>query len=93
MCFVLDDEFCLNLKLIRPLPVVSVVYHWEVESRRGEKSDYGADDNMSANICIIWATCGGDKYDKHNSASELDTHTNIAVIGSQATVFHTDRTA
>ena len=34
-----------------------------------------------------------DKDDKHNSTTELDTHTNVDIIGIQATVFHTGRTA
>ena len=34
-----------------------------------------------------------DKDDKHNSTTELDTHTNMDIIGIQATVFHTGRTA
>ena len=51
------------------------------------------EDTMSANICMIWATCGGDKYDKHESTNELDTHTNMAVFGNQATLFRTGRTA
>ena len=48
---------------------------------------------MSANIYMIWATCGRDKDDKHDSTTELDTHANMAVIGIQATLFHTFRTA
>ena len=51
------------------------------------------EDAMSANICMIWDTCGGDKDDKHDSTTELDTHANMAVIGIQATLFHTFRTA
>ena len=51
------------------------------------------DDNISAKICMIWATYGADKDDKHDSPTELYTHTNIAVVGSQETVFHTDMTA
>ena len=50
------------------------------------------DDNMSSKICMIWSTCGGDKYNKHDSMAELDTHANMAVVGSQAAVFHTGRT-
>ena len=51
------------------------------------------EDNMSANICTIWATYGGGKYEKNDSTTKLDTHNNMAVVGSQATVFHTGRTA
>ena len=51
------------------------------------------DDTMSIKIYMIWATCGGDKDDNNDSTTELETHVNIAVVGSQATVFHTDRTA
>ena len=51
------------------------------------------DNNMSAKIGMIWDTCGGDKDDKHKSTTELYTHNNMVVVGSQATVFHTGRTA
>ena len=47
---------------------------------------------MSANIYMIWATCGGED-DKHETIPELDTHANMAVVGNQATVFHMGRTA
>ena len=49
--------------------------------------------NISAKICMIWATCGRDKDYKHDSTTELDTHTNMAVFGNQATLFRTGRTA
>ena len=42
----------------------------------------GLDDNMSAKICMVWATCGGDKDDKHDSTTEFDTHANMTVVGS-----------
>ena len=50
------------------------------------------DDAMSANICTIWANCGGDD-DKHETMTELYTHANMDVVGNQATVFHTVITA
>ena len=46
---------------------------WSVSSTIGKSNqDMGTnqivdlDNNMSANICMIWATCSGDKYDKHD---------------------------
>ena len=51
------------------------------------------DKRMSSVICMIWATCGGDKDDNQNSTTELDTHANMCVVGDQAIVFHTGRTA
>ena len=47
---------------------------------------------MSAKIFMIRATCGRDKYNKHDSTTELDTHANMSVVGSQSTVFHTGST-
>ena len=47
---------------------------------------------MSAKICMIWATCGGED-NKHKTTTKLDTHANMAVVGNQATVFHTGRTS
>ena len=44
---------------------------------------------MSDKIYMIWATCSGDKYEKHDSMTELETHANMDVVGIQATVFHT----
>ena len=41
---------------------------------------------------MIWDTCGGED-DKHETTTKLDTHVNMAVVGNQATVFHTGRTA
>ena len=70
-----------------------------VSSTFGESNeDAGSDqvtklDNaMYAKICIIWANCGGED-DKHKTTTELDTYTNMAVVGNQATVFHTGRIA
>ena len=51
------------------------------------------DNNMSAKICMIWDTWIGDKDDKHDSKTELDTHDNTAFVRSQSTVFHTGRTS
>ena len=51
------------------------------------------DNAMSAKICMILDTCGGNKDDKDTSKTELDSHANMSVVGSQATVFHTGRTA
>ena len=50
------------------------------------------DNAMYAKICIIWANCGGED-DKHETTTKLDTHANMAIVGNQATVFHTGRTA
>ena len=58
----------------------------------GPNKTVDLDNAMSANICMIWDICGGYKDDKHNSTTELDSHANMAVVGSQATVFHTGRT-
>ena len=48
---------------------------------------------MSAKICMIWATYCGNKDDKHDSTTELENQDNTAVVGVQATVFHTSRNA
>ena len=50
------------------------------------------DDATSAKICMIWSTCGGED-NKHETMTELDTHANMAIVGNQATVFHTGRIA
>ena len=51
------------------------------------------DNNMSDKIRMIWDTCGGDKDEKHDSTTELDTHANTAVVRTQSIVFQTGRTS
>ena len=71
---------------------------WSVSSTIGKPNlGFGTnkivdlDNSMSAKLCMIWVTCGGDKDDKHASTTELDSHANMDVVGLQATVFHTGR--
>ena len=59
----------------------------------GPNKTVDLDNAMSAKICMIWDTCGGDKDDKHGSTNELESHANMSVVGRQETVFHTGKTA